>query len=126
MQMFVFNSVLTIRMPYFQVRFTRCEESGRFELLFPVRYPLYDQIIGLKRVSYDPELKTICEENLPTAKELNKAGGLPGVCQLMPFMYGTEKCQKSESVVIVSSVLDALSLTSKNLSVIALAEVRRF
>ena len=76
-------------MPYFQVRFTRCEESGRFELLFPVRYPLYDQIIGLKRVSYDPELKTICEENLPTAKELNKAGGLPGVCQLMPFMYGT-------------------------------------
>jgi len=107
---------------FHQVRFTRCEESGRFELLFPVRYPLYDQIIGLKRVSYDPELKTICEENLPTAKELNKAGGLPGVCQLMPFMYGTEKCQKSESVVIVSSVLDALSLTSKNLSVIALAE----
>ena len=89
MQMSEFDSVLIIRMPYFQVRFTRCEESGRFELLFPVRYPLYDQIIGLKRVSYDPELKTICEENLPTAKELNKAGGLPGVCQLMPFMYGT-------------------------------------
>ena len=46
--------------------------------------------------------------------------------KLMPFMYGTEKCQKSESVVIVSSVLDALTLTSsRNLSVIAIAEVKR-
>ena len=71
-----------------QVRFTYDEETGRYDLLFPVRYPFYDKIIGLKRVTYDPELKQTCEENIPSQKELQSVFQSPPTTPSTPHGMG--------------------------------------
>jgi len=42
----------------------------RATLLFPVRYPYFDEVVGIKKVYVDPLNGEICEENLPSEKTL--------------------------------------------------------
>jgi len=111
---------------YHQVRCRRLTDCDRYELYFPVRYPYHDKIIGLKRVAFDPDSKRICEENVPSEKELARHHTHPTstqsqedtvyISRVLPFMYGADRWVRtgaSKSVVIVSSVLDALTVASK-------------
>jgi hypothetical protein len=52
----------------FEVRVLR-EPAGP-SLLFPIRYPFTGKLVGLKKVSLDPESGRIFEENLPKEKDL--------------------------------------------------------
>ena len=102
--------------------------SNTYQLLFPVRYPGREEIIGLKKIHLCKETKTILEENIPSSGfDPSKRSGEDELSRILPFPYGLDAAAKikASSVVVVASVLDALLLrTPKNRStaVIALAE----
>jgi twinkle protein len=98
--------------------------SVDYELLFPVRYPGQDKIIGLKKVYLCKETKSVLEENIPSSMHSQEEDNLS---RILPFPYGLDSASKmnATSVIVVSSVLDSLLLrTPKNRkkAVIALAE----
>ena len=106
--------------------------GASYHLLFPIRYPGSGKLVGVKKVYVCPETKKIKEENIPSPidpSKTYKTNEEVGIAynRILPFPYGLDFATrpKNTSVVIVSSVLDALALrTVKNRStaVVALAE----
>ena len=102
--------------------------SPSYELLFPVRYPGRDEIIGLKKVYICTETKAVLEVNIPSEFDASRRSSEDDeLSRIMPFPYGLDSASKmkANSVIIVTSVLDALLLrtaTNRSTAVAALAE----
>jgi hypothetical protein len=84
-----------------------------------VRYPFApnSSLVGLRIVQVCPETDEIIEENIPGPSE--------NVSRIFPFPHGLDQARKfgAKSIILVSSVLDSVSIAAKsNFVPVSLAE----
>ena len=75
------------------------------QILFPVRY-ITGELIGFRRIFICPHERTIKEETISHSTSHQ--------CHVFPFPHGLDRAHRSHasSIVIVSSILDSLTLTA--------------